>query len=78
MTVETIDTTMDASNKLPIYCYCNGPEGEMVGCDNPNCASKWFHIKCLKLESLPRTKYWYCPDCRKHSECQRKRKKMNK
>ena len=32
--LETIDTTMDASNKLPTYCYCNGPEGEMVGCDN--------------------------------------------
>ena len=45
--LETIDTTMDASNNLPTYCDYN--EGKMVGCDNPNCVYKWFHIKCLKL-----------------------------
>ena len=49
-----------------VYCYCKGPEeGEMVACDNNDCKFKWFHMSCLKLSSLPKSKYWYCPDCRK-------------
>ena len=48
------------------YCYCKGPdEGDMVGCDNPDCSYQWFHLACLKSEKPPSTKYWYCPDCRK-------------
>ena len=42
--LETIDTTMDASNKLPTYCYCNGPEeGEMVGCESKLCLKVVSH-----------------------------------
>ncbi len=49
-----------------IFCYCRGPEeGEMVGCDNPKCLYQWFHLECIGLKSLPQSKYWYCPDCRK-------------
>ena len=57
------------------YCYCSGPEyGDMVGCDNPS----WFHLSCLKLVSQPKSKYWYCPDCRKLPEFRRKKvKKMD-
>ena len=48
------------------YCYCQrGEEGKMVGCDNLNCAYKWFHLECLGLKALPRSSKWYCPDCRK-------------
>ena len=36
----------------PHYCYCQGPEeGDVVGCDNPG--------------TFPKTRQWYCPDCRK-------------
>ena len=72
------DTTIYTPNDdvLQTYCYCNGPEeGEMVGCDNSNCVYRWFHLKCLKLNALPKSKFWYCPDCRKHPDFQRKRKK---
>ena len=51
------DTIMNTANDdvLQTYCYCNGPEeGEMVGCDNSNCVYRWFHLKCLKLNALPK------------------------
>ncbi len=49
-----------------VYCYCRGPEaGDMVGCDHKGCPYKWFHLSCLKLKTFPKSKVWYCPDCRK-------------
>ena len=61
------------------FCYCEGPdEGQMVGCDNPDCQYQWFHLECLGLKSEPKSKHWYCPDCRKYPEFQtKKRKKKN-
>ena len=51
------------------YCYCQeGEHGQMVGCDNPDCPYQWFHLECLRLKSVPRSKSWYCPDCRKHEK----------
>ena len=49
-----------------IYCYCRqGEDGrQMIGCDNHNCPYQWFHFECVGLSRQPRTKYWYCPDCR--------------
>ena len=35
----------------------------MVGCDNPSCPYKWFHLPCLKLTALSRSKKWFCPEC---------------
>lgn len=58
------------------YCYCQGDEyGEMVGCDNDDCPYKWFHLECLHLKSLPKSKEWYCPDCRKVEKYKKKRKR---
>lgn len=63
----------DISEQL--YCYCQGPEeGEMVGCDNNSCLYKWFHLSCLKLKSLPQSKFWYCPDCRKLPKLKKRKK----
>ena len=54
-----------SDNEVGQYCYCRGPdEGTMIACDNTDCKIEWFHTKCLKLQSIPRGK-WYCPDCRK-------------
>ena len=51
------------------YCYCQKEEdaygGDMVGCDNDGCIYQWFHLKCLRLKTFPRSLKWYCPDCRK-------------
>ena len=48
------------------YCYCNGISyGEMVACDNPNCAREWFHLECTGLRSLPPARStWYCDECK--------------
>lgn len=71
------DEEADGDIQLPLYCYCQRPEeGDMVGCDNPNCSHQWFHLSCLKLNSLPQCKYWYCPDCRKLPKFKRKKKKL--
>ena len=59
-----------------LYCYCQSPEsGLMVGCDNPDCAYQWFHLECLRLSCAPKSKHWFCPDCRKLPEFRRKRMK---
>jgi hypothetical protein len=58
------------------YCYCQGDEcGDMVGCDNEECLYKWFHLECLHLKALPKSKEWYCPDCRKLAKYKKIRKK---
>ena len=49
----------------PTYCYCNRVSfGEMIGCDNPDCAIEWFHFECvgIPLDGRPKGK-WYCRDC---------------
>lgn len=48
------------------YCYCNGVSyGEMVACDNDNCAREWFHLECTGLRSLPPAKSkWFCDECK--------------
>lgn len=48
------------------YCYCNGVSyGEMVACDNENCAKEWFHLECTGLRSLPPARStWFCDECK--------------
>ena len=58
------------------WCYCqvHRERSKLIGCDNRECAIKWFHMDCLKLEVAPKGK-WYCPTCWRHrwtrhsSEC---------
>ncbi|KAF2215387.1 hypothetical protein CERZMDRAFT_20531, partial [Cercospora zeae-maydis SCOH1-5] len=47
------------------YCYCNrGSYGEMVACDNDNCAKEWFHLGCTELREAPaEDDSWFCRDC---------------
>ena len=49
------------------YCYCKAElGGTMICCENDECSQgQWFHLTCLKLQSAPRCKKWYCPHCRK-------------
>ena len=49
-----------------VYCYCRQGEDErpMIACDNPNCPYQWFHFECVGLSKPPKTKFWYCPDCK--------------
>ena len=57
------DCKSESSDEDHLYCFCNQPsEGEMIGCDNPDCKIEWFHTKCLKMKTIP-TGRWYCKDC---------------
>ncbi|ELA42005.1 uncharacterized protein VICG_01022 [Vittaforma corneae ATCC 50505] len=45
------------------YCICNDKAfGNMICCDNPACAIKWYHFRCVNLIISPRTT-WTCPRC---------------
>ncbi len=59
----------------PAYCICHKPSsGQMVGCDNPECAIEWFHYECVGLKADPVGK-WYCPVCRGEQKLTKRAKK---
>ena len=44
-----------------LYCFCKSIEDknrDMVACDKYD---DWFHLTCVKLKKIPKTKTWYCP-----------------
>jgi PHD-finger len=48
-----------------VYCYCHKVSfGEMIACDNPECAIEWFHFGCvgISVDNRPKGK-WYCDEC---------------
>ena len=47
----------------PRFCICQSTEedDDMVACDMCN---EWFHLRCLKLKRMPRTRRWYCTKCK--------------
>merc|ERR1719211_971620 len=46
-----------------LFCFCNDVEyGEMIQCESENCKAKWFHLKCVNLETAPEGK-WFCTIC---------------
>lgn len=62
----------------PTYCICNQVSfGEMVACDNKNCAKEWFHFECVGLIEQPSGK-WFCSECLTDKEKQRARDKEKK
>ena len=56
-----------------VWCFCRCEEsGEMIGCDDEQCNIKWFHMDCLRIDKVPKGK-WFCPECSK-----RKRSRLGK
>ena len=35
----------------------------MICCDNEDCSIKWFHLRCVGLDTIPDGS-WYCPNCK--------------
>ena len=67
---DVLDMPVDPNE--PTYCVCHQVSyGEMIGCDNPECAIEWFHFGCVGLTHKPKGK-WYC------TVCTEKRKAANK
>ena len=48
-----------------MWWYCKTEEsGTMIFCENEQCPIKWFHVKCLRITNIPKTKLFY-PECRR-------------
>ena len=59
----------------PVYCICQQESyGDMVACDNQDCAFEWFHFSCVGVTKPPGD-VWICPPCKKDN-CTKK--KMHK
>lgn len=67
-------TTYDeqiANPNEPTYCLCQRVSfGQMVRCDNDDCAIAWFHFQCVGLSANPKGK-WLCPTCRRRDGSKR-------
>lgn len=51
------------NSREDIWCSCNREAfGEMIACDNPNCAIKWYHLECVYLTEAPEGE-WFCGEC---------------
>lgn len=58
---DVLDMPVDPNE--PTYCLCHQVSyGEMIGCDNLDCAVEWFHFACVGLTTKPKGK-WFCPKC---------------
>lgn len=48
----------------PVYCYCRQVAfGDMIGCDNPDCATEWYHLTCVGLTRANVPERWLCREC---------------
>ncbi len=49
----------------PTYCYCNRVSfGEMIACENEECAIEWFHLQCVGIDPAAKPAGdWYCKEC---------------
>jgi len=58
---DVLDMPVDPNE--PTYCICHQVSyGEMIGCDNNDCSTEWFHFGCVGLTAKPKGK-WFCPRC---------------
>lgn len=73
-----VDAASDANDQLknasaqsdvdegPKYCFCNKPSDgkDMIACDGEDCKKEWFHFECVGLKEAPKSKKWYCKECK--------------
>lgn len=54
-----------ATSSSEIHCSCGyADKNPMVGCDSSDCPHQWFHFACVGLKSKPKSKTWFCPQCK--------------
>ena len=63
--VEPINTSPESSLSVEkLWCVCRKPSsGDMIGCENLECETEWFHFECLNIRKAPKGA-WFCPNCR--------------
>lgn len=53
----------EGGDDVRTYCYCDRVSfGNMIGCDDKDCAREWFHWACVGLTNEPKGE-WFCDDC---------------
>ena len=64
-TIDPIDVNVGVGQvDEKLWCVCNKPaDGDMIGCDNSECKTEWFHFECVKIRKVPKGD-WFCKDCR--------------
>ena len=60
-----------AATNIQTFCICKttSEEEDMVTCDQ---CDGWFHPRCIGLKRLPKSKIWYCKDCKKKQKLKNK------
>lgn len=60
---EGLDVSVFDVNE-PTYCTCKRVSfGNMIACENADCAIEWFHFECVSV-TAETTDPWFCPACR--------------
>ena len=72
-TIDPIDVNVGVGQvDEKLWCVCNKPaDGDMIGCDNSECKTEWFHFECVKIRKVPKGD-WFCKDCRSGNSATRK------
>ncbi|KAK6168739.1 hypothetical protein SNE40_019924 [Patella caerulea] len=65
LTKKFFNSTNPSSSEDKMYCFCGQDEtfDNMIGCDSKKCKTKWYHMKCVGLNSTPEG-MWVCLKCR--------------
>ena len=58
-----LTATMKERRELPWFCHsCQETlDGKSIGCDS---CLNWQHWGCAGVKTQPKTKFWYCKDCK--------------
>ncbi|XP_070389189.1 uncharacterized protein [Dermacentor albipictus] len=63
---EEVVVEQSAGSQDDKYCHCQQPEyGDMIRCDGKHCSGQWFHFQCVNLKRAPKSRKWFCNDCKK-------------
>lgn len=59
-----VDFVQGSTPSVVVWCICRQPDDgtRMIGCDDENCKTQWYHTRCLRIKKIPKGP-WYCPDC---------------
>ncbi|XP_038064512.1 uncharacterized protein LOC119734942 [Patiria miniata] len=67
-----------SQTQVNVCCFCreaNTGHG-MIECQSTECRVKVFHLRCLGLTVLPKTKRYLCPNCKKIEVAQKRTAKV--
>ena len=63
--VNILKTQLTVIKTQDEWCICKMSEDEddLIMCESKTCKHQWFHIKCMRIEKIPKGK-WFCVKCK--------------